>query len=248
MKLDIKRFIKSNSSTIMIVGGIVTSLVGVGTAIYATPKAVKRVEKKKEELETDKLTPVETVKTVWDLYIPTVTSEFLCVTLLSCAITDNRKTAAALSSAYTMTERAFREYRDKVVETIGEKKEKEVRDEIARDHVTANPPRLTEPTPLNGDQLCKDGLSGRYFYSTVEKIKRAQNELNDQMIRSGIDGKASVNEFYYILGLDDIDGGDYIGWDYTSQGLLDLDFNVILTEQDIPCLVIDYTRNLPKNI
>ena len=128
-------------------------------------------------------------------------------------------------------------YKDKVVETIGEKKEQAVHDAIAKDHVNRNPVSNTEVIITDrGHTLCYDELSGRYFYSDVDTIRKAANEINRRMLD---DMCASLNEFYYEIGLDGTRLGDELGWN-VSKGLIDLKFSATVSSDDRPCIVMDY--------
>ena len=49
----------------------------------------------------------------------------------------------------------------------------------------------------------------------------------------------SLNDFYYELGLKGTDLGDQLGWNI-NRGFIDLRFSTQLSEDDTPCLVIDY--------
>jgi hypothetical protein len=147
------------------------------------------------------------------------------------------KRQAALATAYTISESALREYQAKVVETIGEKKEQGVRAAIAKDKIDQNP--ASQNTIIitgKGGLLCYDGVFGQYFESDNEKIRRAQNELNRQMIH---DTYVSLNDFYYALGIPPIPAGDDLGWN-VNKGLIDCKFSAQLSEGERPCLVIDY--------
>ena len=162
----------------------ITGMIGTTVlAVKATPKALDLIENKKEELDKDKLTVVETMKATWKCYVP---AAITCATSAACLIgasSVHTKRNAALATAYKLSESALIEYRDKVVETIGEKKEQSVRDAIAKDHVEKNPVTNNEVIITDkGYTLCYDELSGRYFYSDIEKIKKAANELNRQML------------------------------------------------------------------
>ena len=56
---------------------------------------------------------------------------------------------------------------------------KKIRDEIAQDRVNANPPNSREVLIAGtGEVLFFDMLTGRYFQSTMEDIKRAENKVN----------------------------------------------------------------------
>lgn len=216
----------------------ITGMIGTTVlAVKATPKALDLIENKKEELDKDKLTVVETVKATWKCYVPAAVT---CVTSAACLIgasSVHTKRNAALATAYKLSESALIEYRDKVVETIGEKKEQSVRDAIAKDHVEKNPVTNNEVIITDkGYTLCYDELSGRYFYSDIEKIKKAANELNRQMLN---DMYVSLNELYYELGLEGTKLGEQMGWN-VDRGLIDLKFSATVSADDRPCIVLDY--------
>lgn len=216
----------------------ITGMIGTTVlAVKATPKALDLIENKKEELDKDKLTVVETVKATWKCYVP---AAITCATSAACLIgasSVHTKRNAALATAYKLSESALIEYRDKVVETIGEKKEQSVRDAIAKDHVEKNPVTNNEVIITDkGYTLCYDELSGRYFYSDIEKIKKAANELNRQMLN---DMYVSVNELYYELGLEGTKLGEQMGWN-VDRGLIDLKFSATVSADDRPCIVLDY--------
>ena len=66
-------------------------------AVAATPKAMKRIAKKKEELEKNKLNPWETAKEVWDIYILPAGLEILSAGCIVFAhVKDERRIATRL--------------------------------------------------------------------------------------------------------------------------------------------------------
>lgn len=216
------------------IAGMVTAIV---LGVEATPKALKMIEEKKKEVDTDRLTPVETVKATWKCYIPTVITAGLSTVCLvrSCSIGVRRN--AALATAYKISETALSEYREKVIETIGEKKEKTVREKVDKEHVTKNPVTKNEVIVTKaGTTLCYDHLSGRYFNSDIECIKKAVNELNRKMISENY---ISLNEFYDELGLDHIGLGDELGWNI-DRSLIKIDFSSQIADDGRPCIVVDY--------
>lgn len=216
------------------IGGMLTTTF---LAVKATPKALLLIEQEKDKLGEEKLTPVETVKAAWLCYIPAAVTGLVSVICLIGASTTNSRRNAALATAYTLSESALKEYREKVVETIGEKKEKAIRDEIAKDKVAKAP--LSEQRVIftgKGDTLCYDTLSGQYFKSDIEKIRRAINELNRNLV---LNGYVSLNDLYYLLGLRSTKLGDDLGWN-VNKSLVEPSFYSILAEGEEPCLVIDY--------
>ena len=86
----------------------------------------------------------------------------------------------ALTTAYAISESALKNYQEKVVETIGKNKEQSVRDAMAKDAISKKQIQNSEVIiTKKGDTLCFDVLSGRYFKSDIERIKRAENDIKD---------------------------------------------------------------------
>ena len=207
-------------------------------AVKATPKALYLIETKKEEAEVEELTPVETIKTCWKCYIPATLTTVLSAACLIGASTVSAKRNAALATAYSISEAALREYQEKVVEVVGEKKEKAVRDAVAKDQIERDPVTKSEVIIIdsNSNTLCYEPLSGRYFKSTIDKIKKAEIKLDRQMIQEMY---VSLNDFYWEIGLDGTDLGDKMGWNL-SKGYMDLSFSSQLADDGTPCAVIVY--------
>lgn len=216
------------------VTGMITTTI---LAVKSTPKALILIEEKKKELGTNELTAIEVVKTAWKPYIPALALGIASASCIIGASAVNAKRNAALATAYAISERTLVRYRDKIIDTIGEKKEKEVREKIAQDEVDKN--KVSNNGVIvtsKGNTLCRDAISGRYFRSDIDKIKKIVNELNRQMIYQNY---ISLNDFYYELGLDSVKNGSVLGWNLDS-GLIELDFSTCLAENDEPCVVIDY--------
>ena len=216
-----------------IAGMVVTTVM----AVQATPKALILIEEKKEELQEEKLAPVETIKTTWICYIPAAVTGTISIACLIGASSVNMRRRAALVTAYTLSESALKEYQEKVVEAIGEKKEQAIRDSIAKDKVTKNPVSNHEVIITEkGNTLCYDTLSGRYFKSDRDKIDKAINELNRRMRDEMY---ISLNDFYYEIGLNSIDLGDLLGWNI-DNGYIEPTFSYQGADDGTPCLAISY--------
>lgn len=221
------------------IAGMITTTV---LAVKATPKALKLIDAKKEELqlETDeKLTVGETVKATWKCYIPAAITGVTSVACLIGASSVNARRNAALATAYNLSTTALSEYKDKVVETIGEKKERDIRDKVAEERIKKEPVNTSAIIVNgNGNTRCFDTITRRRFVSDIEQIKKIVNELNRKMV-NGSD-YISLNEFYYELGLEGCEVGDELGWNVT-RGLIEIDFSAHLDSDGVPCIVLDYT-------
>lgn len=234
------------------VAGMITSTV---LAVRATPKALTLIEDERNrqngELRAeaisngwencshiDKLKPLEVVKVAWKPYVPAVLT---CVASASCIIgasAVNTKRNAALATAYAISERTLVKYRDKVIDTIGDKKEKEIREKIAQDKIDNK--KVSESQVIitsKGNTLFMDGVSGRYFRSDLDKINKIINELNRRM---NYENYISLDDFYNEIGLSSTNVSNYLGWNL-DDGPIDLDIHTCLAENDEPCIVIDFT-------
>lgn len=235
---DVRKFASKRSPEILTGIGIAGMITTTILAVRATPKALELIEEQKEEESVDELSSFEVVKVAWKPYIPAMVT---CVVSTACLIgasSVNTKRNAALATAYKLSETALSEYREKVVETIGEKKERIVRDKVAEERVKKNPVSKNEVIVTgNGKTLCFDPISGRYFMCSIETIKKAENTLNKQMLHD-ISGYVSLNEFYDELGLDHTSVGDDLGWN-TDQ-LIDINFSSQLNDNGEPSVVLDY--------
>lgn len=224
------------------IAGMITTTV---MAVRATPKALELIAEERGGNSSDEektLRPIDVVKITWKCYIPSAVIGGVSVLCLVGASSVNIRRNAALAAAYTLSESALKEYQEKVVEAIGEKKERAVRDEVAKEKLHKTPIINREVIVTEkGNTLCFDVISGRYFKSDIEKLRKIENELNRQMRDEMF---ISLNDFYYEIGLSDTKMGDELGWNI-NDGYIDLDFSSQLAEDGTPCLVIDY-RLAPK--
>lgn len=238
---DVKASIVKYSPEILTgigIAGMVTSTV---LAVQATPKAMRLIEEEKELTGQDKLPVKDTIKVAWKCYIPAAVT---CVASAACLIGASRvssKRNALLATAYKLSESAFTEYREKVVETIGEKKEKEVREKVHQERIDKRPANSSEIVITEvGNTLCHDYYSGRYFKSDLDKIKKAINEINRRMLCEGYVG---LNDFYDEIGLEPTSQSSRYGWNIehvNKHSLIELDTDAILTKEGVPCIVIDF--------
>jgi hypothetical protein len=174
-------------------------------------------------------------KLVWKRYIPATISGVLTAT---CIIGGNRASArrtAAAISMLTISERAFDEYKTKVIEQVGKTKEKKVRDEVAQDRVTASPP----PTIVvgAGPVLCCELYTGRYFKSDMESLRRAENDINARLLRQD---EVTLNTFYRLIHLPSTQFSGDAGWTIHDDQM-HLVFSSVLTPDNEPCLAFEYS-------
>lgn len=234
---SVKKTVVKHSPEILTALGIVGMFTAGALAVKETPKALQLIEEKKKEQQVDKLKPLEVVKVTWKNYIPSVAMATVSTACLIGASNVNSKRNAALATAYTLSETALREYKAKVVETIGEKKEEAIRESIVKDKMEQNPANNnTLIVTGKGTTRCYDAWSDRYFQSDLETIRKVVNELNRRM-RS--DMYVSVNEYYAEIGLPPHKPGDVMGWNI-DRGYIDISPFPHMGPDEQPCIGIDF--------
>lgn len=241
MKFDFKGFAtnlsracEKNAPELLFGLGIAGIFVTIGTTIVATKKAVRAVDQ-----EETKPKPKVVAKKVWKYYIPPAISTGMTLVCLFGSNSAHLKRNAALAAAYTLSETALREYQDKVVETIGEKKELSIRDAIAKDKVE-NTPFVSKEIFISekGEVRFLEPITKRRFLSTVEKVRKAEIDLNRRLL---YEQYVSLNDFFYLVHLEEAEVGDMLGWN-VDKGLLEIRFSAQADQDDVPCLVIEYVN------
>lgn len=229
-----RKFLHDNAPSIVAGIGISGTITTAILAADAGFKSAKRLSERKAEI-----TPREIFEETWDLYIPAIMSGTITI---GCIVLSNRLNSKRTAAAYSLlavSERAFEEYRGKVTEMIGEKKERKVRDDLAQEKVTKNPPNLIVAS--DGGVICCELFTGRYFKSDMETLRKAQNDINARVMQELY---VCLDEFYYIVNLDPTASSGHLGWD--NGRLMELDFSTVLTPDGKPCLAFNY--NYVKNI
>lgn len=215
-----------------IAGMIATTVI----AVRETPKALRLLEAARQEKGED-LTKREVVKTCWKCYIPAVVSGTVSAVCLIGANSVHMRRTAAMAAAYRISETALLDYKNKVVEQLGDKKEQAIRESIDKDRVEKNPVSKNEVIITEkGNTLCFDTISGRYFKSDIDKIKKAVNELNRKMV---YETYVSLSEFYDELDLDHTSMSDDLGWNL-DNGFVEVDFSSQIADDGTPCIVVNY--------
>ena len=217
------------------IAGMVTTTI---LAVKATPKAIKLIEAEKQAKHVDALSPVDTVKTVWKCYIPAAMTGVSSIACLIGSNVINAKRNVALTTVYTLSEMARNEYKEKVIETIGEKKERTIKEKVDAERIKKDPVSKKEVIITEkGTTLCYDHVFGRYFKSDIDIINRAMNKINREIV---INMYASLNDFYAELGLSPVEMGYDLGWNI-DDGTIEIEPSSQLADDGTPCLVIDYS-------
>lgn len=241
-----ERFATDNSPVILTAVGVAGTVMTAFLAGKASFKAAELIREEQDVLDaqaksTD-LTLREKAELVWTLYIPPVATGALTVASIIGANRIGSRRAAAVAAAYSLSERAFEEYRAKVGEKLGERKERAVRDEIAQERVTKNPPDTSVMMLGNGKVICLDMYTDRYWKSSMEEIKAGMNRVN-YIINN--DGYATLTDYYNAVGLPRVPFSDEVGW--SSEDQLDLQITGAITPEGEPCLAVSFRSDPVHN-
>lgn len=170
----------------------------------------------------------------WKYFVPAGVTATISIVCLVGAHTLSAKKQAALLGIATLSEGYLSDYKEKVIEVIGEKAEKEIVNQVATDRIEKAQPNISQVLIAEEEVWCFDTITSREFKSTVERLRRAENEINHQTQH---DWCASLNDFYDKVGLPRAEIGEDIGWN--SDTLLDLQITTTKFK-DKPMLAVDY--------
>lgn len=239
--------LRRSSPTILTALGVVGVVGTAAMAVQATPKALRLIKVKKDELKTDKLTPMELVQTTWRCYIP---SALIGAGTIACIVgigVMDKRNQAALASAYAMLNESYKQYRQAAKKVYGEDADNKIHAEMARDAKVASSDwgyqvYNKDMDPESEQLLFYDLASKKYFTTTMAAVLNAQYHANRNL---ALRGDCSLNEYLSFLGVDGVDKGDEMGWDITymiedlDSYWLDFDNHRTVLEDGLECIVID---------
>lgn len=232
---NLAKVTKSNAPEILAAFG----LTGVITTSYLSAKAAVTVAQ--DEDADPFMSNKEKVKRYWKVYLPAgVSGALTMVCIVGSNQASGRRTAAAVT-AFTVTEKAFSEYKEKVLDEVGKNTEHKIREKIVQEKIDEKPASTQVIFAGKGHVLCCELHTARYFRSDMETLKRAQNEINQ---RVHTDLYVMMSEFYDLIGLPHTSVSDFTGW---SEKEMELHFVPVLSEgpDSEPCLGFDYNYAKP---
>lgn len=175
----------AHSAALYTAVGVSSGLGAIISGIAVTPENTRRLDNEKaerERLHEPPMTFWEQFKMVAPSYIPCV---LLFGTSATCFILNTLKEErkiATLAGLYSMSEKSFEEYRNKVKELFGERKEAKVRDGVAIDK--ANAAVCNSAAYIftgDGNYPCLDAWSNTKFLSNQITIEKARIAVLDRI-------------------------------------------------------------------
>lgn len=210
----------AHSSALYTAVGVSSGLGAVISGIAVTPENTRRLDNERDErarLGIPEMTFWEKAKMIGPSYIPCA---LLFATSATCIILNTLKEErkiATLAGLYSMSEKSFEEYREKVKEMFGERKESKVRDEVAADKARLCGDQTVYISTGDGNYPCLDAWSNTKFRSSQIAIENARIAILDRLRQEMY---ITLEDVYYEMhlpvrrntdGLPMVDRSD-IGW------------------------------------
>lgn len=245
---QVGQFATQHSTTIL----TITATVGVCTTAIMASNSTLKAQRVIEELEytsEEKPTRMQKFKVAFPKYIPPAIMAAATITCILGAHKIHLQREAALAAAYTLMDSRYKEYREKVISELGEKKERKIQDDMAQKKVntTYDPENgLNLIRTRFGNVLFMDSFTGRYFTSSYEHIEKAQIHITKM---AQLNHSASLNDLFDFLEIPTTKHCDLIGWniftisDDSLHPVIPLITNRTCktpTPEQLPCTVLDY--------
>ena len=245
--------LKKHSPEILVVGGVVGLVASGVMACKATTKLSAILDDSKEQIELfdkvaanpemvneeytvedaekdKKIVKVQTAVKVVKLYAPAVAIGVVSIGAIFASNNIMRKRNVALGAAYATVDRAFKDYRNRVVDRFGEELDKELRynlktkevKETVEDEngkkktVKRNIKYMDSPMPSEFAVIYDDGCAGWTKDPEDNKffLIQQQRYANERLKRRGY---LSLNEVYELLGFPSTKAGQVVGWLYDCK-------------------------------
>ena len=248
--------IASKSPTILTVMGVVGFGTTIAFAIKGTPRAAKihnahQVERHAIRNRKDDAPEIRkaVVRDIWDeakelapLYGPAAGMGAMTLACFLGASKIQADRQAAVMAAYSLSEKTLSTYQKKVIEKLGEDKHADILNETTEEIVRQDTAPEGALAIAEGLMRCYDNVTGRYFYSTREKIVAAESEINKRLLA---ETRVTLQEFYYEMGLEErFTLGEAMGWDISKpafeNSMLNVWFTPMLDDDKNPCLALNY--------
>lgn len=240
----VKSVITANSPVLLLgtaLAGIVTTGVLAAKAGYKARGIIDEATAEKGE----ELTTQEKVQLTWLCYaVPAVTG---ASTIAACVgmHTIHTKRANAMAALYAVTSNKLDDYSEKAEELLGPKKTQTLNNEVAQKSVDRHPLGNNSEVIITkgGTELMQDEWSGRYFRGSVNQVEAIVNDLNRKLIE---EDEVPLNDFYDLLGLDEVEMGHTFGW--CGADKISVRFGGALTPEGEPVVTVWFQTKPKTNL
>lgn len=204
---------------------------------------------------------VQTGVKIVKLYAPSVALGVFSVGCLLGSHNVMQKRNAALSAAYLTVDKSFKEYKQRVIDRVGEEVEKEIRYGIKAEEIETTVQNedgtettVTETVKTMDPTLYSD--YARFFDETSPYWQKdpeynmvflkAQQQYANDLLRAK--GRLFLNDVYEMLGIDKTKAGQIVGWVYDEEnpnGDNFVDFGIYdMSKERVRAFVNGYEANI----
>lgn len=236
----IKRFATLNKygPAICTASGIGLMITAIGLGISETPSAMDILQNEGiTSWEDAKIEPKTAIASVVRAYWPMALTAACGVTLIILAQTSSQKRISALLTSYALSEQQLKDFKAAVAEKLKPNEIKECEAQAAQQNIERD--NLDESQIIQtggGQDLFKDGPSGRYFYSSYDAVIHAETMANRILSN---DTWISQSEIYDCLELPPTTVSDLLGFD-AQNGPMEFQIIPCQSWKNAPCFLIDY--------
>lgn len=204
---------------------------------------------------------VQTGVKIVKLYAPSVALGVFSVGCLLGSHNVMQKRNAALSAAYLTVDKSFKEYKQRVIDRVGEEVEKEIRYGIKAEEIetTVQNEDGTETTVTETVKTMDPTLYSDYarFFDEASPywqkdpeynmvFLKAQQQYANDLLRAK--GRLFLNDVYEMLGIDKTKAGQIVGWVYDEEnpnGDNFVDFGIYdMSKERVRAFVNGYEANI----
>lgn len=191
----------------------VLGILGVPITAYLSGKAAVKSEKDISDviedtgIDRDEVRKGDILRLTWKNYIPTAVSGALTIACILISYKLSKKEIMALSAAAAYITHQKGQLEDKIVEKYGQKALDDIRKELAEEMYNPQSVELTG----NGDLLCYECYSGRWFRSSEAAIEKAESKFNSRFA-CGKGEYMNLCDLYRLFNIEDSNFGYEMGW------------------------------------
>lgn len=236
----VKAFGSKHSTAITVGVSILGYAASIATAISETRTFDARIEELKISNNGAEVPKKEIAKAAAKSYWLTAVIFGVSTTSLIMGQRAAYKKTMALTTAYQMSEKAFREYKRAVAKTITEKKKNEVDADYDKEQVKCTTKEQVDVAEHSGfgDILCMDRWTGRMWYDDPDRLQKIFNEFNADYIQRSEASHAELLESWGLtVKSDNICHRLLYRLDVLGEALR-FYTNSALTQDNIPVLVV----------
>ncbi len=227
------KFVKDHRD-VLLTAGAALGVVGLfGTTVVGTVKSVRAIDVYcyKHNYAHPRDIPKKVMfQLVWKHYIGSAVSGAAALGCIFGNAYLNDQHKKVLVAAAVLSDKRLDAYTKEVEKVLTPEQSQAIKEKVETE--VPRKPQKQDILFIEGQVRCKELNTGREFYSTPTKIREVMNTINHKMMRENY---VTLNDIFYELGL------ELVKEDRTFEsehGLIEVDFEPILGEGDIPMLGI----------